>query len=323
MNPAKQSCIFGPIPSRRLGISLGVDLIPFKTCSMDCIYCECGKTTSLTTERKEYFPTELAISQIDQKLKTHPHIDYITFSGTGEPTLHSGIGKIIDFIKKEHPEVKLCLLTNSFSLTDENFLKELLPLDLIVPSLDGSNEEEFRKMNRPAENLRLAEIADGIARFKRISKTAMWLEIFIARGINDTRDSALRFRELVRKIAPDKVQLNTLDRPGTEHNVEIPPPETMNMMAEIIGEAAPVELVGGCTAKKSEPVNLSTEEYNEKIIAAVASRPCTAEDLALSLNFRIGNLEAYLRRMEKAGLLTSEKGPRGIYYRAVKPQREA
>ena len=100
-------------------------------------------------------------------------------------------------------------------------------------------------MNRPAENLRLAEIADGIAHFKKISKTAMWLEIFIARGVNDSRESALRFRELVRKIVPDKVQLNTLDRPGTEHNVEIPSPETMNMMAEIIREAAPVELIGG------------------------------------------------------------------------------
>lgn len=318
MNHAKQSCIFGPIPSRRLGLSLGVDLIPFKTCSMDCIYCECGKTTVLTAERKEYFPTELAISQIDEKLNTHPHIDYITFSGTGEPTLHSGIGKIIEFIKRKHPEVKLCLLTNSFSLTDEIFSKELIPLDLIVPSLDGSSEEEFRKMNRPAEGLRLADIADGIARFKRMSGTAMWLEIFVARGINDSRGSALRFRELVRKIAPDKVQLNTLDRPGTEHDVAIPSPETMSMMAEIIGEAASVELIGGCTAKKSEPVNLSTEEYNEKIISAVASRPCTAEDLALSLNFRIGNLEAYLRRMEKAGLLTSETGPRGVYFRAVK-----
>ena len=85
MNLAKDRCIFGPIPSRRLGISLGVDLVPYKTCSMDCIYCECGKTTNLTTERKEYFPTALAIQQIDEALKKHPRIDYITFSGTGEP----------------------------------------------------------------------------------------------------------------------------------------------------------------------------------------------------------------------------------------------
>jgi len=316
MNPAKQSCIFGPIPSRRLGISLGVDLIPFKTCSMDCIYCECGKTTSLTAERKEYFPTDLAIRQIDEALNKHPHIDFITFSGTGEPTLHTGIGKIVAFIKQHHPEVRLCLLTNSFSLTDETLSRELASLDLIVPSLDGSDEEEFQKLNRPAEGVHLAEVAEGIARFKRISDARMWLEIFIAEGVNDTRESAIRFRGLVRKIRPDKVQLNTLDRPGTEHDVGIPDQAVLRMMADTIGEAAEVELVGGRAAKQSEAAYLSTGEYNEKIIATVSSRPCTAGDLAETLGFNGPNLEACLRRMEKAGLISSEKGPRGTYYRA-------
>ncbi len=160
MNSVKQTCIFGPIPSRRLGISLGMDLVPFKTCSMDCIYCECGKTTDLTTVRKEYFPTARALEQIDAALDRHPNIDYITFSGTGEPTLHSGIGTIIAHIKKNYPQVKVCLLTNASSLTDPEVRRECAPVDLIVPSLDGSDEEEFRKVNRPAEGLSIREIAD-------------------------------------------------------------------------------------------------------------------------------------------------------------------
>ena len=318
MNLAKDSCIFGPIPSRRLGISLGVDLVPCKTCSMDCIYCECGKTTNLTTERKEYFPTALAIRQIDEALEKHPRIHYITFSGTGEPTLHSHIGEIIAHIETKYPEVKLCLLTNSFCLTEPLIAKELAPVELIVPSLDGSNEEEFQKLNRPAPGLSIEKIARGIADFRTISNAQMWLELFIAEGINDSVESAERFRRMVEMIRPDKVQLNTLDRPGTERSVGIPSAEKLQAMAEIIRRAAPVELIGGRAARKSEPEQLSTEEYNRKIIATVASRPCTAKDKAVALGFNEANLIANLRRMEKAGLISSESGPRGIYYRAEK-----
>ena len=282
MNSAKRTCIFGPIPSRRLGISLGIDLVPYKTCTMDCIYCECGKTTDQTTERKEYFPTALALKQIDEALDRHPHIDFFTFSGTGEPLLHSGIGTIIAHIKKKYPDIKVCLLTKGVPLMDPEVRRECAAVDLIVPSLDGSNEEEFQKMNRPAKGLTIRAVADAV-------------------------------------IEPDKVQLNTLDRPGTEHNVGIPAPAVMAEIASIVGESGiPVECIGGRAAKRGESQELSTEEYNDRIIATCASRPCTADDLAESLGFQKPNLEAHLRRMEKAGFITGEVGPRGIYYRAGK-----
>ena len=319
MNSAKQTCIFGPIPSRRLGISLGIDLVPYKTCTMDCIYCECGKTTNQTTERKEYFPTDLALKQIDEALDRHPHIDFFTFSGTGEPLLHSGIGTIIAHIKKKYPDIKVCLLTKGVPLMDPEVRRECAAIDLIVPSLDGSNEEEFQKMNRPAKGLTIRTVADAVIEFRKISRAQMWLEIFIAEGVNDSVESAKRFLQYVREIRPDKVQLNTLDRPGTEHNVGIPAPAVMAEIASIIGESGiPVECIGGRAAKHSESKDLSTEEYNDRIIATCASRPCTADDLAESLGFQKPNLEAHLRRMEKAGFITSEEGPRGIYYRAEK-----
>lgn len=319
MNSAKQTCIFGPIPSRRLGISLGIDLVPYKTCTMDCIYCECGKTTNQTTERKEYFPTDLALKQIDEALDRHPHIDFFTFSGTGEPLLHSGIGTIIAHIKKKYPDIKVCLLTKGVPLMDPEVRRECAAIDLIVPSLDGSNEEEFQKMNRPAKGLTIRTVADAVIEFRKISRAQMWLEIFIAEGVNDSVESAKRFLQYVREIRPDKVQLNTLDRPGTEHNVGIPAPAVMAEIASIVGESGiPVECIGGRAAKRGESQELSTEEYNDRIIATCASRPCTAEDLAESLGFQKPNLEAHLRRMEKAGFITSEEGPRGIYYRAEK-----
>ena len=146
----------------------------------------------------------------------------------------------------------------------------------------------------------------------------MWLELFIAKGINDSDESAERFLELVRMIRPDKVQLNTLDRPGTERNVGIPSRERLESMARILSAASPVECVGGRAGNAGEKQSDSIGDCNDRIVATCASRPCTAEDLARSLGFRLSELETHLRRMEKAGLVTREEGPRGTYYRAGK-----
>ncbi len=315
MKNSKETCVFGPIQSRRLGVSLGIDLLPFKTCSMDCIYCECGKTTNLTSERKEWFPTDKAIRQIDEALNRHPHIDYITFSGVGEPTLDTGIGTIIAHIRTHYPAVKVCLLTNSTMFPVPGFIEQLADCDLIIPSLDGSNAEELRKMNRPVAGTDFEKIVESIARLKTVMHGRMWLEIFIAKGINDSRESAERFEKLVARIRPDKVQLNTLDRPGTERDVEIPDPAVLKMMSSIIGRAAPVECIGGRAAKKNSAEPTDIEDYNADILNTVASRPCTALDIASTLGFDEGKVEAHMRRLEKAGLVVSESGPRGIYYR--------
>lgn len=318
MNPSAQNCVFGPIPSRRLGISLGIDLIPFKTCPMDCIYCECGKTTDLTGERKEYFPIGLALSQIDGALEKRPDIDYITFSGTGEPTLHSGIGTIIAHIRKKYPAVRICLITNSFFLSDPALRKELDGLDLIIPSLDGSNAEELQVMNRLLP-IDFRTLVRGIADFKKESSAKMNLEIFLAHGINDSEESAERFAALVREIQPDKVQLNTLDRPGTEHDVQIPPPEVLEFFRRRLSrELSEVECIGGRAVNRDRSGAESVSECREHILTTIASRPCTAEDLSLTLKMPLASVEFQLRQMEKENLIVPEEGPRGIYFREIK-----
>ena len=133
--------LFGPVPSRRLGISLGLDLVPHKTCSLNCIYCESGKTTNLTIERKEYIPTAVLISELTTFLKTKPKLDYITFSGAGEPTLHSDIGTIVTFIKKNYPDYQLALITNGTLFYLSKLRREVKPVDLILPSLDAVSEK--------------------------------------------------------------------------------------------------------------------------------------------------------------------------------------
>lgn len=212
----KLKYIFGPVLSRRLGISLGIDLIPFKTCSLDCIYCECGKTTDLTMERKEYTPTAEVISELNGYLSKKPPLDYITFSGSGEPTLHKDLGIIINFLKDNYPEYKIALLTNSLSFAyHPEILEEINKVDLIVPSLDAGSEDVFKKICRPIKGITIEKVKKGLIELSKMKNGQIWLEIFIIPGINDAEQELLYFKDFIGKMKADKVQLNHLDRPGS------------------------------------------------------------------------------------------------------------
>lgn len=326
MPQEKTRSVFGPIPSRRLGLSLGIDLLLFKTCPLDCVYCECGATTDHTCERKAYFPTASVIAEIDAALAAHPKIDYLTFSGVGEPTLHSGIGEIIWHVKTNWPSVRVCLITNGVLLGDPELQRELAQIDLSMPSLDASTQAEYEKINRPAPGLTLESLVDAIVSFRRINPAPMWLEIFIIPGVNDFPESLARFTTLIRRISPDRVQLNSLDRPGVEKWVRVPSRERLEEIAEILAPAGvPVEIISRAkSAVKPGVPGLGAKlpdiaSCNETILKTVRSRPCTAEDIAAALDCDRDLLEAHLRRMEKAGLLTSEPGARGTFYRPASP----
>ena len=317
MKQIKTKCVFGPVPSRRLGLSLGIDLLPFKTCSMDCVYCECGATTNLTCERREYFPTDAVIAEIDSVLAKKPKIDCVTFSGVGEPTLHSGIGRIISHIRGHYPDLRICLLTNSSMLGDPALLEELQGISLIIPSLDGSNEEELFKINRQHAAVTLKSVMAGLLAFRtRYPEITMWLEIFIVPGVNDSPGSAARFRDLAAQIRPDKVQLNSLDRPGVLDWVRNAEPAVLDRIAAVISQAAPVEIV----SRHQKQVRIQNgqpdvTQYNELILKTLRSRPCTAEDLVSTLGIPADRIEPHLRRMERAGLVIPEPGTRGTFYR--------
>ena len=231
----KLQYIFGPVISRRLGLSLGIDLIPFKTCSLDCVYCECGKTNQLVIERREYVPTAEVTAELDKYLQSNPNIDYLTFSGSGEPTLHSGLGQIIDFIKENYPRYKISLLTNSTLFPQEGVIEEVKDLDLIVPSLDAVSEDIFNKINRPISGVRAAEIIKGLESLRASFAGQLWLEIFIIPGINDHREELQLFKKALQRIRPDKIQLNSLDRLGTENWVPPVAPKDLELIAQYLG----------------------------------------------------------------------------------------
>ena len=260
------------------------------------------------------------IRELEEVLARREKIDYVTFSGVGEPTLHSGIGAVIRHIRAAHPELKICLLTNATLLNDAELVREIASVDLLVPSLDGSNDEELFRINRQAPGITLERIVDGILNFKAHSRAAVWLEIFILPGVNDTIESAERFRRLAARIRPDKVQLNSLDRPGLYDWVKPADDAALDRIAEVIGRSVPVEKIAkhARRVENAEHRELDLAQYNELILKTLRSRPCTAEDLSATVGIESERIEPHLRRMERAGLVVSEPGTRGTFYRPAK-----
>ncbi|KLK87916.1 Fe-S oxidoreductase [Methanoculleus sediminis] len=303
--------LFGPVPSRRLGISLGIDLVPHKTCTFDCVYCECGRTTDLTCERREYVPTELVIAELDDFLAKGPDLDYITFAGSGEPTLHTGIGEIISFIKDRYPRYRVAVLTNSALLTDPDVRNALMPADLVVPSLDAVSEEVFLRINRPCRGLTAEQVLEGLLEFVPGYPGEIRLEIFIVPDINDTEEELRLLQEAVAAIRPDRVQINTLDRPGTDIRVRPASIGALERIAAMLGG----EVIGAACTERALPPE--SEDVAETILATIRRRPCTPTDLAALLGIRPAEVAKHLRVLESGGQIEPVQEKRGVFYRAT------
>ena len=307
--------LFGPVASRRLGISLGVDLVPFKTCSLNCVYCESGATTVFSRERREYIPVDKVIEELDNLLSKDPQIDFMTFSGAGEPTLNSGIGKVISFVKSKYPKYKICLLTNGTLLDDPQVLAEIAEVDLCIPSLDASNKEEFNIINRPCPELDFDTCVDALINYCRTSKSEIWLELFIVPGKNDSEESIKRFAEIVSKAKPDKVQLNTLDRPGTVDWITPSSKENTMRFVKALEPLAPVEAVG--PFKYKSPVlqkQFTPEAIDKLIIELISRRPSTLSDMAETFGAAPEKIKIRLEHLLQSGKIKSKVSDRGEFY---------
>lgn len=306
--------IFGPVPSRRLGISLGVDLIPPKTCSYNCIYCESGKTTNLTVERREYVPLNDVLKELDSVLKTHPRLDFVTYSGSGEPTLYSRISEVTRFVKENYPEYKTALLTNGSLFHDEKVRRDCLDIDVVIPSLDCAGETEFKKVDRPHHSLSAAVVNEGIAKFRTEYTGQIWLEIFIVPGINDTDEEIGRINDWIAKIRPDKIQLNTLDRPGAVDWIR---PADDIRMQEIAGKLRHdnIEIAGKPATRSSNKAY--SGDISDVILRTVRRRPCTLDDIVKITGLHMNEVNKYLGVLVAEGKITEARGERGVFYRSA------
>jgi len=307
-----QSLVFGPVPSRRLGRSLGVDLVPFKTCSYDCVYCQLGRTTHKTTERREWYPLEEVVRQVAEKLDSKP--DYVTLSGSGEPTLHARVGELIARIK-EMTDVPVAVLTNGSLLWDPAVRQALAGADLVVPSLDAGDERLFRYVNRPVSTITFEQMVDGLVAFRDSYRGRYWLEVFLLDGVTALDAEIEKMAAIIERIRPDKVQLNTVTRPPAEQYAYAVSRERMERAAAMLGERA--EVIADFRQAHQMP---SFVARRQDVLDMLLRRPCTVEDVAAGLGMHRNEAVKYLEELSAEGKLVAEMRGAGTYYRALADQ---
>lgn len=270
--------VFGPVASRRLGRSLGVDLVPFKTCSYDCIYCQLGRTTCLTAERRAWVDVGEVLAEVYTHLASSAEPpDWITLSGSGEPTLHSGLDDLIAGIRA-FSRIPIAVLTNGSLLWQEDVRNQLSAADLVIPSLDAGDPATFQAVNRPHENLDFGRMVAGLRAFRRAFRGRYWLEVMLVRGFTDTPEAIERIACLARDIGPDRIQLNTVVRPPAESNALPMPPETLADLLPAFGPGAEV-----IAAQVPALDHVAGTAGTRELLELLRRSPCSAEDIAAGL----------------------------------------
>ena len=290
--------LFGPVPSRRLGISLGIDILPPKTCTFDCVYCEVGKTTQRTRRRCDYVPKGEVLRELHDYLSSDPQPtpDVLTFSGSGEPTLHSSLGEMISEIK-EMTSIPVAVITNSSLLFLPEVRDSIMEADIILPSLDTASEKVFRKLNRPEPTIKIDLIISGLYLLRQEYKGQIWLEILIVSGYNDSPQELEKLAKIARDLKPDRVQIHTASRPSPVNDVEPASMETLRSLASAIGSHA--QVIGDIG--ESNPIgqiegNLESEIYN-----IVCKRPGRVKDITAVTGIESQTISAVLEKMMQSG----------------------
>ncbi len=292
-------------------MSLGVDLVPRKVCSLDCVYCEVGKTSKLTTERMEYVPYLTITKELRHFFENNPEPDYITFSGSGEPTLNSRLGDVMSFIRQLKPEIPIAVLTNGTLLWDSKVREELMGADMVLPSLDAATARTFGNINRPAVDLDIERYIRGLIDFSSEYRGIIKLEIFILPGYNDHREELDELKKAIIRIAPDTVQLNTLDRPGTVSDLKPASAEELEKIVDYWGLPG-VEIIAAAPVRKEQQTYRRDAE--EAIMGMISRRPCTLDDLSDTLGMHVSEVNKYLDVLESENRISSVRQERGIFY---------
>jgi len=300
--------VYGPLLSRRLGLSLGVDLVSYKTCDYDCIYCQLGRTAVKTAVRRPFDSPAIILDELKRKLDSIEEPDYITISGSGEPTLNSDLGLIISEIKKM-TGVPLAILTNGSLLTDEDVTDACMLADLVVPSLDAGDEETFKRVNRPAGGLTLGCIVDGMVSFRAKHPGQVWLEVMLVSGVNSDDAQIEKILDAAGRINPDLVQLNTVVRPPAETGARPVDEETLARIAALCG--AKVEVV---SSSRGSGAAIGMEADTEEILGLLARRPCTAGEISDALSLHPTIAVKVLAELVGKGVLYLKSTDSGEYY---------
>jgi wyosine [tRNA(Phe)-imidazoG37] synthetase (radical SAM superfamily) len=304
--------VYGPVPSRRLGISLGVDIIPYKTCTYNCIYCQLGKTTNQTMQRESFVWVDSVIKEIKEVIDQNSDIDYITFSGSGEPTLNQDIGEMIGRVKSL-TQIPVAVLTNGSLLWDKMVREDLARADLVIPSVDAVSEEIYQKVNRPIEGLKVKKILEGIKEFCKGFKGKIYLEIMLVKGINDSEEEIKKINQFVRELKVNKIQLNTVIRPPGDPKAKPLDEEKLLKVKASFDPSLPIEIVADFDRMTSQAYH---KDLEQAIIELLRRRPTKRDDMAVALGVHPNEIVKYLHVLEerkKIKRLRMEYEPEAYY----------
>jgi wyosine [tRNA(Phe)-imidazoG37] synthetase (radical SAM superfamily) len=291
-----------------LGLSLGVDVVPLKTCSQNCIYCQLGRHGQQTLERKSYVPAEAVLAELKQRLAEGLRADYITFSGSGEPTLNRDMGAMIDGIRAM-TDIKVAIITNGTLLNDPEVRADCRKADVVLPSLDAGDPETFEKINRPHEGIRFEAFVEGLCRFREEYAGPIWLEVFFLEGVNTGDDQIARMHDLIARIRPDRVQLNTAVRPTAEANVAAVDEARLGAIADKLGFNA--EVIADFS-RPPEPAGAA--QTARRILEMLRRRPCSLDDIRQGLGVNAGLAVEHLDGLIASGRVRTQHRAGKTFY---------
>ena len=301
--------VYGPVPSRRLGKSLGISPIPDKTCNYTCVYCQLGRTTHFTNSRQLFYPVEEILEEVKVALEQERDIDFITIVGEGEPLLYKGLGSLIAHIK-QLTSTPIAIITNGALLSEEEVRKDILQADVVLPTLDAYSEKQFRKINRPHKEIKLAMVIEGLKEFQKIFQNQIWLEVMLVKDLNDDITSIKEIKKIIDQINVDRVYINVPIRPPAESWVEIPPSNRLIIAQEIL-EAESIahfeDLLIESVDRESSP--------NEQILNILKRHPLRNEQIyTLFPSMKEEEIDSILSEMKNNNLIETVEYNNRIFW---------
>lgn len=304
--------VYGPVPSRRLGRSLGVDLIPFKTCSYDCSYCQLGPTRTLSVERREYVPLDQVLHELRELLTNDISPDFIALAGSGEPTLYSRLGELIEGVRALS-KLPIALISNGSMLGIEEVARAALMVDVLLPSLDAGNEASFRRVNRPHESIAYEEMLEGLVRASWAFRGEWWLELMLLQGVNDSAVSLRELASQVDRMRCDRIQLNTAVRVSSSADVAALDVAALQRARAVFGPRC--EIIAASPKRPAALHQLIPVAVQEQVLALLQRRPCTVEELATGLALPPNALLKCVEALLEAGKIQALRHPDALRYR--------
>ena len=319
----KKHHLYGPVPSRRLGLSCGIDIVPFKVCTLDCVYCQLGKTARTTTERKEYVPIEPVLAELKEALSEGLAADYITIAGSGEPTLNSRLGELIDGIKKL-TNIPVAILTNGTLLYRQDVRDDCSKADVVMPSLDAGDEQTFQRINRPNSVISIEKLISGQCEFRKVFSGRIWLEVFFVEGINTADEQIAQIKDAIELINPDKVHLNTAVRPTADLKITRLSAEKLQQIAgrlgpksEVVAEFSPA-CSGILSESKIEDVpghHFVVNRKTQALLSMLKRRPCSLNDICSGLGIKHNEAIKSISNLQNRGIIQVEEKDGTVFFK--------